>query len=400
MNILKAVPAYYPALAFGGPVLKTKIFAEKLTQRGHTVSVVAPNLLDTKRKISNRMVTREVNGVQVTYLNVWFQVGHSGWITFSPDILAFCRKQLQRFDVIQIYGFYDFLIPVVGYYARKWDIPYVIEPLGMYVPILRSFGKKRLYHALFGNWLMANAAHIIATSEQERTELIEAGPNPDKIILRRNGIDLAPYAHLPERGHFRRRFGIGPDEQMILYLSRLSPKKSPDLLLRAFAELGLPKTRLVIAGPGESDGYPEQLQQMTTQLELNGRVLFPGALYGQDKLAAFVDADVLVLPSQNENFGNVVAEAIAAGTPVIVTDRCGIAPYVRDRVGLVINYDLDALRQAIARMLTDQTLRDRFRASCVAVAHEFSWDEPVAQMETLYHDLIAEKWKRENQRSC
>jgi glycosyltransferase involved in cell wall biosynthesis len=122
-------------------------------------------------------------------------------------------------------------------------------------------------------------------------------------------------------------------------------------------------------------------------LGINERLLFLGPLYGDAKWAALQDADVFVLPSQNENFGNAAAEAIAVGTPVIVTDQCGIAPLVRDQAGLVVPYEREALTEALWCLLTDDPLRERFRQGCRKVAETLSWDEPAAQMEQLYEAL-------------
>src|SRR4029077_1685806 len=131
-----------------------------------------------------------------------------------------------------------------------------------------------------------------------------------------------------EPGKFRKSQGISREEKVVLFLGRLSTKKSPDLLLKAFAELsqrssGIPM-RLVFAGPDES-GVKSELQQTATQLGIRTKVQFAGPIFGEMKWAAYRDADVFVLPSQNENFGNSAAEAVSAGTPVIVTEQCGIA---------------------------------------------------------------------------
>ena len=118
-------------------------------------------------------------------------------------------------------------------------------------------------------------------------------------------------------------------------------------------------------------------------------MVFTGPLYGADKVSALVDADIFVLPSQNENFGNVIAEAIAAGTPVVITDQCGIAPYVRDRAGLVVPVDQSAVRDAISSLLSDPELHKTFQDGCNDVAAGMSWDQPAEQMETLYKKLMS-----------
>jgi glycosyltransferase involved in cell wall biosynthesis len=118
-------------------------------------------------------------------------------------------------------------------------------------------------------------------------------------------------------------------------------------------------------------------------------VHFPGPLFGDEKWAAYRDASVFVLPSQNENFGNTSAEAVAAGTPVVVTAQCGIAPLLKDRAGLVVQHDAAEIAAAISLILSDGPTRDRLRDGCSAVAAELGWELPVRQMESLYAGLTA-----------
>ena len=216
---------------------------------------------------------------------------------------------------------------------------------------------------------------------------MSSGLESQRIVIRRNGIDLSEFSNLPERGQMRSRFGIKPDERILLYLSRLSPKKNPEMLIRAFANLDLPKTKLVLAGPNES-GYLEKLQSIRSELGLESDVVFVGPLFGNEKISALVDADIFVLPSTNENFGNVIAESVAAGTPVVITNKCGIAPYIKDRVGLVVSTEQHELQQAIITLLSDASLYKKFELACSDVAKEFSWDQPAASMEKLYKKVL------------
>src|SRR6202166_1133048 len=109
---------------------------------------------------------------------------------------------------------------------------------------------------------------------------------------------------------------------------------------------------------------------------LNGKVLFTGPLSGDAKWAAYRDADVFVLPSQNENFGNTAGEAVATGTPVVVTDKCGIAPLLADVAGLVVEHDATALARALERVLWEPGLQEKLSAGCRRVAAQLDWDEP------------------------
>jgi glycosyltransferase involved in cell wall biosynthesis len=239
--------------------------------------------------------------------------------------------------------------------------------------------------------MLAGASRLVATSEQEIEELAAGGIGRPKIVMRRNGVE-AP-EEWPERGTFRKRLGISAETKLVLFLGRLSAKKSPDLLLRAFAEAqkgaaGVPLT-LVFAGPDEG-GVQAQLEQLATQLGIRTNVQFTGSVFGADKWAAYRDADVFVLPSQNENFGNTAAEAVAAGTPVIVTEQCGIAPLLANEAGLVVRHDAVALSEALVRVLCDSKLRGHLKAGCAKVTLSMGWESPVREMEELYVECVSQ----------
>jgi glycosyltransferase involved in cell wall biosynthesis len=116
-----------------------------------------------------------------------------------------------------------------------------------------------------------------------------------------------------------------------------------------------------------------------------------GPLYAQEKLQALADADLFVLPSRYESFGNAAAEAIACGVPILITDGCGIAPLVDGRAGLVVSCSIEGVRDGFCRLLDDDELLRQLRAGATEFARELSWDEPVEQMERIYSSLIARK---------
>jgi glycosyltransferase involved in cell wall biosynthesis len=115
-----------------------------------------------------------------------------------------------------------------------------------------------------------------------------------------------------------------------------------------------------------------------------GRVVFSGSVFGEKKWAAYRDADVFVLPSQNENFGNTAAESAACGTPVIVTENCGIAPLLSDWAGIVVRHETSEVRKAVKEVLSDGALRERLAQGGRRAAGRLGWEEPVADMERLY----------------
>lgn len=393
MRIHLVTQYFYPDLAAGGPVVKIGAIAEKLTARGHNVTVITakpPDDFSYDGLENDRLDGPSVyskGSLRVIRLPTVFKYRAT---SVPPSVVACAKREIPRTDVVHLFGYYDLLSPAVTRVARDMGVPHVLEPMGMYLPILRSFTKKRLYHLFLGRAMVRGAARLVATSPLERTELLQAGIPAEKLVERRNGVDLSEFANMPPRGGLRRQLGISDGEQVVLYLGRITPKKNPDLVLRAFADLDTTESKLIMVGPSTEDGYLRYLQDLASKLGIEERVSFTGPLYGRDKLSAFSDADLFVLPSQSENFGNAVAEAVAASVPVVVSDRCGIAPIVSDRVGLVVSPDQAAVTNAVDCILSDDKQHSEYQSNCAMLARELSWDGPVQEMETLYEQLNSE----------
>jgi glycosyltransferase involved in cell wall biosynthesis len=392
MRILSVTQSYAPFYELGGPPVKVEALANGLVRHGHSLTVLSADWGFEKRReneppeaLSRRSPfgwTRDANGVQSIYLPTWFRYRA---LTWNPAVGRYCRARLKQFDVVHIFGLYDLLGPAVARFCRKQGIPYVVEPIGMFVPIVRNVALKRVYHGLWGSRMLGEAAAVVATSQQEADELAAGQIARDKIVLRRNGV-MAP-KEPPAVGAFRTQHGIPAEAFVVLFLGRLSTKKSPELLLEAFSglprEIGGRTVWLVFAGPDEA-GMLLRLASQARQYGVAGRVVFSGSVFGEKKWAAYRDADLFVLPSQNENFGNTAAESAACGTPVIVTENCGIAPLLSDGAGIVVRHETSEVRKAVKEVLSDGALRERLAQGGRRAAGRLGWEEPVADMERLY----------------
>jgi glycosyltransferase involved in cell wall biosynthesis len=427
MRILKVTQTYFPYLQMGGPPAKVRAIARALVVRGHQVTVLTADRGREETAAGSSSGQTPESGNQRSEIRSQRSVGgeqkaegsrqrsegkapRSGWAandhgveavylgtlqnyratTINPGILRFCASRLGDYDVVHIYGLYDLLGSVVGWFCRRRNIPYVLEPLGMFGPKVRSERKKNVYSKLIGNALFTGAQVVVATSETERAELIAGGLDETKILLRRNGINIDDFEPLPQRGSFRAQLNIEAATPLLVFVGRLSFIKGLDLLVKAFAQIEN-EAHLIIAGPDDEDGCATEVQRLIEEFRLAGRLTLTGPLYAQAKLEAFVDADFVVLPSRYESFGNVAAEAIACGTPVLVTDQCGIAPLVDGRAGLVVPCDVDGLRDGLQRMIDDKNLLAQLRDGCESVASSLSWDEPVETMERVYESLLEPK---------
>jgi glycosyltransferase involved in cell wall biosynthesis len=209
--------------------------------------------------------------------------------------------------------------------------------------------------------LIEDASLCIAVSNAEAKQYREAGINPERIRIIPNSVDLDEFTDLPHSGVFKKRFGIPEEKQVVLFIGRIHQIKGIDLLVSAFYKLlktqEFPNTVLVVVGP--DDGYLKELIVLIRRLGLQKSVYHVGPLYGRAKLEAYVDADIVVVPSRYEIFGNVVLESYACYKPVIASKVGGLPEIViNGKTGLLVNpEDTEELASAMATLLSNTELR-------------------------------------------
>jgi len=205
------------------------------------------------------------------------------------------------------------------------------------------------------------------------------------------GLPEAAYSGLPESGAFRQRFPELDGKRLALFLGRLHPKKQPEVALRAFAQAcrGDDHAALVMAGPGEAR-YVQGLRSLARQLAIEKQVLFTGPLWGPAVREAYRAASVFVLPSWQENFGRAVVEAMAAGCPVVVSDRVDLAPDISAaRAGLVTAPTTEATAEALRVLLGDDALREHMgRNGQILVQERFTWERAAGELVGVYEDIL------------
>jgi len=393
MRILQVIPFFYPAEAYGGPVPGAYHLSKELVRRGHEVVVYTTDTLDssTRQKASYL----EIQGVKVHYFR---NLSNSlAWrrLFFAPGMICQLRKEIKTFDVIHLQDYRNFQNTVIHHYARKYNVPYLLQAHGSVVAFFQKRTLKRIFDWVWGYKILKDAAKLIALTPLEVEQYKSMGISDDKIKIVANGIDLSEFENLPQIGEFRKKYGIENDQKIILYLGRIFRSKGLELLANAFANIlkDFSEVKLVITGP--DDGFLPTLKKLIKEHKIEEKVLFTGPLYGRDKLEAYVDADVYVLPSIYETFPITVLEACACGLPVVVTDRCGIADIINGQVGLVVPYDRNQLGDTVLRMLTDDKIRQQFGEKGKALVREkFDWSKIVEQLEDIYQGVLTKAAKK------
>lgn len=308
----------------------------------------------------------------VTY---WYFRRQTRFYTFSWPLSAWLARHIREFDLVHIHALFSFAVLPAAFYARLSNVPYIVTPLG----ILNQWGMKnrrpwmkRLSFRLLESQILKHAALVHYGSEQEVVEARKLQiVTPSAIIP----YPLADYPAAIEAGKFRSEHPKLRGRKIVLFLSRLDPKKGLDLLLPAFAKVRhqVPDAVLVIAGDGDPL-FVNRMKAKATAHGIDSHVYWPGFLAGAEKWSALADANVFVLPSYSDNFGIAVIEAMAAGTPVIVSDQVGIHREIAEaNAGVVISSNIDLLADSIIRLLRDPaTSRLMGRSGRVAAVRDYS----------------------------
>lgn len=377
------------ALRHGGPAKVVPELCRALARHGQDVTLYTTNFdvhgvleVPTHRPVA-------ADGFTIRY----FPVGRPRKWKYSWGLWQELRRQVAGFDVVHIHNLYLFSNVMAAHYCRKYRLPYVISVHGTLDPVIRrkSRIKKALYNVLIEKRNLDHAAaiHYTAHNEMElghQAMLIRA---PGVVVPW--GLDLAEYAALPVRGTFRAGHPEIGDKLIVLFLSRINFVKGLDLLARSYGMIARQRrdVHLVIAGP-DNEGYGVQVRQWLAAEGVLDRVTFTGMLLGEEKLAVLGDADLFVLPSYSESFGIVVAEAMACGLPVVISNRVNICREVAQaQAGMVIDCDAGQLTAALLALLEDPPNRKLMGENGKRlVAATFSWDEVAGQMIKVYNNIL------------
>ena len=374
MRILFAAPVWWPSSAFGGPVTAARELVRRLVERGHAVDVVTSTIVVLGGRPARRASVGIVDGATVHYLGTPLRYR---WMGITP-MLPIALSRLPRPDVVHLFGFRDPVTTGTAAWCRVRRIPYVFEPLGMFAPRVRKLRLKRLLDATLYRGVASGAAAVVTVSDREREDVIARGVPPEKVRVRGNGFPDPPAA---EGGDARLRIGVPAGAPLVLYVGRIAAGKGLGHLVAAARKL--PTAHVVVVGPDDRHGATNDLRDAERVHVLPPTDGPPFDLYRA--------ADVFVLPSAGESFGMVAAEAAAVGTPVVLTDRCGISGFFRDGEALVVPDERDAVIEAIERVLVDDALRAQLARGGVAAARRMSWEHVVDVQEAIYRDVTASR---------
>lgn len=323
----------------GGPIEALLRLSEVHQRDGHTAEIAC---LEPQSVVDQRGLPLRAYGLGTE---------SGGW--YAPRLVPWLRENASRYDAVIVHGLWNYTSIGTWRALRKSGTPYYIFSHGMMDPWFRdAFPRKhmakQIYWSLLQGRALRDARAVLFTCDEERIVsrgVFKGHSYNERVVL--FGTSEPPGNVAVEKAAFAQAFPALKDKRFLLFLSRIHPKKGCDLLIRAFAEM-LPQLPadmdVVIAGPDQV-GWKAELDALAEQLGVRGRVHWPGMLKGDLKWGAYRTAEALILPSHQENFGIVVAEAMACSIPVLISNKVNIWREVdREHAGLVAPDTLEGTR--------------------------------------------------------
>jgi glycosyltransferase involved in cell wall biosynthesis len=396
MRILNVIPAVAPR--YGGPSAAIWPLVSTLNQTPDVQAEIATTDADG---VGGRLTANDLptGGKVHVFRRNWSEQ----W-KVSIGLWRWLRRHTVEYDLIHIHAVWSFATAASAQAAEKGGVPYIVRPAGMlsgYSWNHRGW-KKRLYWQLAEHHTIQGAAGFHVTSRQEANEVRALRAYaPLRVIP--NGVDEAAFAQPRSAAALRTRCGGAAGHlPIVLFLSRLHPKKGiVDLLLPAIAAMHTP-CFLAIAGgvDAHSPHYRLEVAQAIERLGLHGRTALLGSVATDDRWAMFDGADVFVLPSHHENFGIVVAEAMARGCPVVVTDTVQSCEHVQAAMsGEVVPSNVTALAAALDRIVAEPQLRRAYgEAGREYATQHFQWKKIAKHVRQMYEECLerpTNQWPRQ-----
>jgi glycosyltransferase involved in cell wall biosynthesis len=376
MKILQVIPFFGPA--HGGSARLAFDTSKYLLEKGHEVTFFTSDYLFSKEWVL------ALPGVRVYPFKTLFKIAN---FFITPSLVKQVKSSIASFDIVFLHNFRSYQNIVVSKYASKLDVPYIMQAHGSMPVMMGSQIFKKVFDYFFASRLLNGSFKVIAHNSSEALQYENFGVPTNRIEIVLSGIDRSQFSDLPSQGVFRAKFGIREHEKLVLFLGRIHKIKGLDNLARAFSLIisNFSNVRLVVVGP--DDGYLAEFRHIVRMLGIQENVSIIGPLYDKEKLEAYVDADVYVLPSRYEIFGLTALESIACGTPVVVSENCGLASYIKNRVGLVSKSDSPTdLKEVLLSILSDNELRNSFKGNCKEFVKQFDIKENTSQIERILFD--------------
>ena len=366
--MLVCVPWYAPARGFGGGIV-TSLMAtvEGAVGAGHDVTIATTDLLDSQSRMPPDAPT-DVAGAQVLRFP---NVSHRLAASHAPlprGLRSWLREHVREFDVVLIQDVYSSLSVLGARAAVRAGVPYVLQAYGT-LPTSRERGRapvKRAFRALWARRTVRDAAACLYLSESERLEYLAQGADSGRLYPIPPALDISSEDNIP-----RSR------QPSVVYLGRLHPIKRVEVLLDAFARVRAELPNATLDVIGAPTPYGEEMRARAGE-----GVSFRGLIPEEEKSRALASSHVFALLSASEGLPIAPLEALACGTPVVLSPGCGL-PQVDGVAGIVCDGSAAGAAQAMLTLLRDPERAEALGAAGRAFASSYRREKVVPELVEL-----------------
>jgi len=395
MKVLHVIPGYEPAWGFGGTVTSVRNLCTSLVERGVDVTVYTTNADGDGGRMDVSSSPREVSGVTVRYFNCTVSPKRA---FYSRGLSRALSNNVDEFDLVHSSTVWQWHQRAVFKHCQRANVPYILTPHSCLMEsAVEGVGMTRLKRPYWRSVVKptiegADAVHFLSEVERERSERY-AGSGRSFIVP--NGLDVDQYHIDPDaEKEIRTSLGLADDDFVVLFLGRITPKKRIDRILEALPNLigTHDHVRLVVAGYVDDTDYLRQLKRKAVELGVDSHVLWHGPVDSERIRKFYSIGDLMALPSDIEGISMALLEAMAAGTPVLVSDRVGnYRTIAEENAGVVVEPTSRAVREALESLVPNTERLQTLRYNALELVREqYTNDAVAAAMMAAYEDIIGD----------
>lgn len=309
---------------------------------------------------------------------------------YCPNAKTFAKKIIKEYDLVHIYNWYYHLGMTFAQICSEENIPFIISFYAALQENAHSIKKiqKKIADLIYTKKLILKANALHSAGDLETQEYVKWGVNPNKIYRIDNAVNLNDY-RLNKTTYIFQKLQPIQNNEYLLFLSRIHPKKGLDLLLHAFSKLlqsGI-NTTLIIGGTG-SEKYERDMKTLVKKLLLHENVKFVGFVTHDEKLELLKHAKLFVLTSRSDLHPIAIQDALAMGTPVLITKACDYSEVDEYNAGLTVDSTVDSIFHGLKKILSTGNFEE-LSANCIKLIHErFLIENLVDKYDQMYKNTV------------
>ncbi len=384
LRLLMIAAGYKPSWVYGGPTISISTLSEALAANGLNVTVMTTNANGRNDFEYPSGTCKSIEGVEVRYYRRWY----GDPMSISPAHTWALIRNIRKYDLVHINGWWNWVAMLSLLICKITGTPHVLTTRGAlseYTFQTKRTGwvKNTMHHLLFKRMLAHTLLHV--TSEEEALKFKRVLPETTVVVL-------PNIIQLPQVQYHQANVDM---PLKLLFLGRIDPVKNLEMLVEALNQVNF-RYILTIVGDGKS----EYVESVLAKAKDVSAIQWVGPVYDDRKNQYLADADALVLVSHSENFGNVVIEAMAQSTPVLLSRNVGLSEWVEQNgLGWVVSPDLESLIAGLEAVNADRKYLSDIRAHVLDQVHKDYAMSRLADryINECYHLVNADFYSRQTQ---